>query len=1480
MQKLLVTLIFLFTGAAVFAQMPKAFTENKQVYLEELTKMFEANSQPSKLTDIFQTFAVKWKTMGPEDEKFVYQVSNLMLKKSIKTDPGFYQFLSTVYYFNNEAEGAANYEKWKQIIKLTAESRSKIVLERYIDAVYLLMRDKTIYQSASVTWAASLPNFELQNDSLPSIIFKDITLSGKTKGDFTNIQGTSGIYYPSTYQWIGEKGNITWERAGLNPAANFASFGVYEFGLNGTQIEIDSATLHCEFNQKELLGKLSEKMMSTAPERADYPVFNSYDKRVKVEEIIPNIDYAGGFSLRGSRFAGIGSPGEPAVMIFKKDGKSFLEATSLNFLFDTAKVVAPLAKINIKLGKDSIIHAGLKLRYDKSDNTVDLIKDESSGSYGPMYSSYHELDFFVDRLTWKNGDSLIEMGCQRGSASTVATFESNNFFVKDRYKALQFPGESNHPLVLLRDFSISNRTKEFTIQEFSEFLRADITTTKQFIIDLANKGFLNYDFDEEYIILKDKLFDFLSANSKKIDYDVILFSSKVKTTVQPNATLNVKNFDLNIYGVDQIMLSDSQAVTLFADRRTKYITVKKNRNMEFAGVLRAGGFDFYGDSFRFNYDKFKVDLLKVDSVALYVTRKETDTSGTRERFVQIQTKINDITGELFIDNPINKSGVDNKNNRQFPILKTNEPSYAYYDKKSTHNGIYEREKFHFKIDPFYLDSLDNFNQNVLRFTGTMVSQGIFPDFVDSLSVQADYSLGFKHQTPAEGLALYTDKATFNNEIQLSDKGLMGNGDIIYVTSTSSSPRFTFFPDSTTGIAQKMENIAQTAAPDVPQATGKDFDFKLDPVVDRMVAKTIKTKIDMFAGEGHAEGVMVLNHDGLTSAGTLDMFDGKLTSARFRYNNSNAFCDTASFQLNSIGNKGLAISTDQVSAQIDFNYRIGTFRALNGEAKINFPKNQYVAFMDTYKWLVDEKKVELSSTATEQDTTGNAGSRFISVHPDQDSLSFRVPRAIYDVNTYIIRCKEVKNILVADVLVAPKNGDVNIMPDAVIETLQDATITADFINRFHTIYNATVELISAKKYLGRGNYNYEDDQKNQQKISFETISVDSARHTVAKGKIPEEMKFKLNQYFDYRGDVTLHAQDKGLFFDGSTRILMNCDKIERNWLAFSGQVDPTNVLIPVGTQMKSDLGQALGAGIMLQTTDSVMIYPTFISAKINPTDTQITTAQGYLWYNATDKTYNIGSKERFENKGLIGNIVTLNTQTCDITANGALGFGAPLGQVKTSMVGNAKFSYKEESTQMNGLLMADFYFDKKMLEYLSTKAAAYPFLQPVNISSTQFEKALTDYAPKQREELMEELNKKGVLGDIPDAMHKSLVFADVKFVWDDNTSSFVSTGDIGLLNTLDKPIMIYVKGKIQVLRSRRGNELVMYLEFDSNNWYFFKYKLDDKPRMQFYSSDGEFMKLFETVKEKDRKQDTRKNEATYEYEIAPRTARDSFFERFE
>ena len=75
----------------------------------------------------------------------------------------------------------------------------------------------------------------------------------------------------------------------------------------------------------------------------------------------------------------------------------------------------------------------------------------------------------------------------------------------------------------------------------------------------------------------------------------------------------------------------------------------------------------------------------------------------------------------------------------------------------------------------------------------MISASIFPDLKETLVVQDDYSLGFIKQAPEEGISLYLGKANYENEISLSNKGLMGSGDIDYLSSHAESSAITFLP---------------------------------------------------------------------------------------------------------------------------------------------------------------------------------------------------------------------------------------------------------------------------------------------------------------------------------------------------------------------------------------------------------------------------------------------------------------------------------------------------------------------------------------------------------------------------------------------------------------------------------------------------------------------------------------------------------------
>ena len=56
--------------------------------------------------------------------------------------------------------------------------------------------------------------------------------------------------------------------------------------------------------------------------------------------------------------------------------------------------------------------------------------------------------------------------------------------------------------------------------------------------------------------------------------------------------------------------------------KDRELIVKKNRNIQFAGIINAGRTEYFGKNFMFNYDDFKLYLIECDSMRVRVRNLE------------------------------------------------------------------------------------------------------------------------------------------------------------------------------------------------------------------------------------------------------------------------------------------------------------------------------------------------------------------------------------------------------------------------------------------------------------------------------------------------------------------------------------------------------------------------------------------------------------------------------------------------------------------------------------------------------------------------------------------------------------------------------------------------------------------------------------------------------------------------------------------
>ena len=211
-------------------------------------------------------------------------------------------------------------------------------------------------------------------------------------------------------------------------------------------------------------------------------------------------------------------------------------------------------------------------------------------------------------------------------------------------------------------------------------------------------------------------------------------------------------------------------------------------------------------------------------------------------------------------------------------------------------------------------------------------------------------------------------------------------------------------------------------------------------------------------------------------------------------------DTSDFALKSYDSSGIGISTKNMKADIDFNKKVGEFVSNQSGSVVQFPENEYIAYMDEFKWLMDQDEIEMGTKKKVETTDANdlqlSGTRFISVDPHQDSLQFISQQARYRLRTHEISAYQVPYIDVADARISPDSGNVIVYKHAYMKPLTNANITANKVTKYYTLYKANMSVTARKSYAGTGYYDFIDGAKNRIPLYFSNIHVDTSHQTVA------------------------------------------------------------------------------------------------------------------------------------------------------------------------------------------------------------------------------------------------------------------------------------------------------------------------------------------------------------------------------------------------
>lgn len=1478
MKKLLTVCILLCLMVLAQAQRFTSFSKDPSKTVEEMKEFYASvpKDRQKEAKDILDTFELMWTTrMDPANQQVFLEEANKMVKKKHRPIPHFQSFIHTYNVFI-QSQYADEADTWKKILDYHIGQSSTFFQDK-MSLYARFFQGNILNQGDNVKWVAMSDPEKMGFAEEPFFEFKNIDLMGFSAKDSLTVKGMSGRYYPDKLQFKANGGTITWERAGLDDNVK-AVLKTYDIDLRFPRVVADNALLHYpRLFAQPVIGRVEDKaVLPTSEEKATYPRFISDEATLPVKNLYKDVDYVGGFEMRGASIYGTGQGDILAKVTIYNEGKVIISASSRSFLIRPANLLSEDAKVSVYIENDSIYHPAANFKYDNEKKSLLISRPKQGVGRSPFFDSYHKLDMYVESLQWVTTEKRIELKPIVGNTSNQkAYFESQNYYEESVMHEIAGYNIVN-PLYTLWQLFNSAGYESLTIEDVIRWFNKPPLDIKAMMIDFAARGFIEYDINNNKINYRSKIAQYLNNQVKKKDYDYIKLESKTHY-----ASLDLVTNDLKITGCEFFVLSDPQIVNVYP--MNELVTVKKNRNMVFSGRVIGGLFDFVTHNCQFDYDRFLVDMDVIDTLIMYVEDKDgpMDMYGDY-KLQRVRSEIEELSGVLYVDAPGNKSGMTDY--PDYPIFEARKGGKVFYDQPYVLGGVYDRNKFYYAVNQFRIVNLDNFVIDSMKFGGALISGGIFPDIAEPLKVQPDFSLGFVHNTG--GLPMYGTRGAYQGRISLSNRGLRGKGNIDYITSHTTSDSLVFYIDSTNGSANKHIVDEQLAGTEFPPASVEEAYMHWEPYEDQMFVHTLANPMDLFT-EATLTGNSKITPSGMFGTGIVKFNRADISSRLFQFKHHELLADTADLRIYDIsGGKDVAFSTDNYNSHIDFKTRKGHFIA-NGEASVvYFVKNEIKAkssefewdpidsTMLRFKWDDPHKNVDIDNTPIKELVDmQSVGNELYAVAPYVD-YQFTAVNAEYDFAKNVIAAHGVRYINVGDAAITPQHGDVTIRKNAAMDPLEKSRILAGRENKFHELYDCNTRIVSATKFFANGYYDYIDAEQRVQTLYFDTLYFMKETHGDA--KIPKEKDFHFSDQFAFDGRAELHSTNPFLSYFGGVEIIHGCDSVKHARMKILQQVDPNNIMIQVHDRTK-DMDERKVVVAIASSNKTGRIYTAFGVAKDEFNDAEYINVFGYITYDKETREFKAASKEKLMDPSIPGNIITLNTDNCEVHGSGSIDMGAKLGRVDFVTNGTIVNYMLADSAEMHLTTSIDFFFNEKSMDIMN-KALENTTLDYVDVSGDEaYDLALYNLLGKTEYDRYQRSTALGQNRRLPDALQVKFLFSNIDFEWDKEQSTFKSQTKLPLIVCGAKQQYKMVPGRIVIEKRGSRNRLYLYFEFDN---HFFYYQFDNNA-VSAFSSDKAFNDAISSVKPKNRFQapDQAKGLPSFTYKLGNRSLKNKFVKKY-
>lgn len=211
--------LLLLSPCILLSQTRSAFSGDISLFKAELLTFMGPNLNDEQKINL-NTFTVRWDSASFSKENMtrIIDVSSQLSARLMRPVPHFINYFKAINSFTRSISDEAFFNNWLSGLSEIAfnPNYTNDNIDKYLVNTGSMIKGNVLFESGSVKWKVKNSTLKFLYDTAFYAAVSNATLTCYSQRDSTEIYNVSGSYYPDIMLFVGNKGIITWEKAGFS----------------------------------------------------------------------------------------------------------------------------------------------------------------------------------------------------------------------------------------------------------------------------------------------------------------------------------------------------------------------------------------------------------------------------------------------------------------------------------------------------------------------------------------------------------------------------------------------------------------------------------------------------------------------------------------------------------------------------------------------------------------------------------------------------------------------------------------------------------------------------------------------------------------------------------------------------------------------------------------------------------------------------------------------------------------------------------------------------------------------------------------------------------------------------------------------------------------------------------------------------------------------------------------------------------------